>query len=583
MDTPDEKLLEKANEMKKSSSIKWLCKVIGNQKISIILLTIIQMILGLSSVIFAFILRSVVDNASAQNRSGFVSFLVFLVALVLVQILLRAVVRWLQEKSRSSIENALKSRMFSSLLTKDYASVTAVHSGEWLNRLTSDTVVCANGVVEILPGVVGMLVKMFGALLMILALEPKFAFILFPGGIALIFMTYAFRKVLKRLHKNVQETDGKLRVFLQERLENLLIVRSFSAENQTEKEAQEKMHFHQSARMKKNHFSNLCNIGFSGAMNGMYLLGLAYSGFGILSGTVSYGTLTATLQLISQIQSPFANITGYLPKFYAMTASAERLSEAEHFSDNCQNEMIENTEIHQFYHDRFAGIAFENTCFTYQKSDNIMVIHNLNFEIRKGEFIALTGNSGCGKSTLLKLLMCLYQLDSGTISLLKNNEEKETLTNRYHKLFAYVPQGNQLMSGTIREVIAFGDKSKMQNESAIKKILKISCADEFVQELDDGIDTVLGERGAGLSEGQMQRIAVARAILSDNPILLLDESTSALDEQTEQKLLENLRQMTNKTVLIVTHCPAALKICDKIVAMTECGIKVEVKNETDRI
>lgn len=569
--------------MKKSSSIKWLCKVIEKQKISIIFLTVIQMLLGISSVIFAFILRSVIDDVASQNRSEFFLSFAFLVTLVLMQIILRAVVRWLEEKSRSYIENALKSRMFSGLLTKDYASVTAVHSGEWLNRLTSDTVICANGVVEILPGVVGMLVKMFGALLMILALEPKFAFILFPGGIVMIFLTYSFRKVLKRLHKNVQENDGKLRIFLQERLENLLIVRSFSVETQTEKEAQEKMNFHQSARMKKNHFSNLCNVGFSGAMNGMYLLGLGYGGFGILNGTVSYGTLMAMLQLISQIQSPFANITGYLPKFYAMTASAERLMEVGSFADDCPDGAIENTEIHKFYDEDFAGIAFENAGFTYQKSDNITVIHNVDFEIRKGEFIALTGHSGCGKSTLLKLLMCLYKLDSGKISLMKNNEEKEILTSRYHRLFAYVPQGNQLMSGTIREVITFGDRLKMQNESAIKRALQIACADEFVQEQDSGIDTVLGERGAGLSEGQMQRIAVARAILSDNPVLLLDESTSALDEKTEKKLLENLRQMTDKTVLIVTHRPVALEICDKIVTMTECGIKVEVKNETDWI
>lgn len=323
--------------MRKSSSIKWLCKVAGKQKLSIILLVTIHMLLGISSVLFAFILRSIIDNATSQNQSGFFSFFAFLIALVLMQIILRAFVRWLEEKSRSSIENALKSRIFSSILTKDYASVTAVHSGEWLNRLTSDTVVCANGVVEILPNVVEMLVKMFGALLMILTLESRFAIILFPGGIALIFLTYVFRKVLKRLHKNVQESDGKLRIFLQERLENLMIVRSFSAETQTENDAEEKMNFHKSARMKKNRFSNLCNMGFSGAMNGMYLLGLGYGGFGILNDTVSYGTLTAILQLISQIQSPFANITGYLPKFYAMTASADRLIEIENFADDCPN------------------------------------------------------------------------------------------------------------------------------------------------------------------------------------------------------------------------------------------------------
>lgn len=563
--------------MKKSSSIKWLLKVVGKQKFSIILLTIIQAVLGISSVIFAVILRNIVDSAASRNRSGFFFFLVILAVLVMVQIILRSVVRWLEEKSRSSIENNLKDRFFSEILRKDYASVTAVHSGEWLNRLTSDTVVCANGTVEILPNVVGMLVKMLGALVMILALEPRFAWILFPGGTALIVLTYAFRKVLKKLHKTVQEQDGKLRIFLQEHLENLLIVRSFSAENQAENEALEKMKSHQSARMKKNHFSNLCNIGFSAAMNGMYLLGLGYGGFGILSGTVSYGTLTAMLQLISQIQSPFANITGYLPKFYAMTASAERLMSVENFENDCPDGVIENAEIRQFYNNDFTGIAFKNADFTYKKSDDIVVLKNVDLQIEKGDFVALTGHSGCGKSTLFKLLMCLYKLDNGQIFLLKNNAEKEILTSRYRRLFAYVPQGNGLMSGTIREVISFGDSSEMQNEADIQKALEIACADEFVQELENGIDTALGERGAGLLEGQMQRIAIARAIFSDNPILLLDESTSALDEHTEKKLLENLKQMTDKTVLIVTHRPAALKICNKVIIMTENGIKIEAK------
>lgn len=225
--------------MKKSSSVKWLLKVIGKQKFSIILLTIIQTVLGISSVIFAVILRNVIDSVTSENRSGFFFFLVILAVLVSVQIILRAVVRWLEEKSRSSIENVLKDRFFSEILRKDYASVTAVHSGEWLNRLTSDTVICANGTVEILPNVMGMIVKMVGALVMILTLESKFAVVLFPSGIVMIYLTYAFRKVLKKLHKTVQETDGKLRIFLQEHLENLLIVRSFSAENQTKNESLE--------------------------------------------------------------------------------------------------------------------------------------------------------------------------------------------------------------------------------------------------------------------------------------------------------------------------------------------------------
>ena len=158
--------------------------------------------------------------------------------------------------------------------------------------------------------------------------------------------------------------------------------------------------------------------------------------------------------------------------------------------------------------------------------------------------------------------------------MLKKDNEMQELTSAWHRLFAYVPQGNQLMSGTVREIVAFSDKGKMQQEDKIRRSLEIACADEFVKNLENDMDTLLGERGSGLSEGQMQRIAIARAIFSDNPVLLLDESTSALDEQTEKKLLENLRSMTNKTVLIVTHRPAVLDICDRVVVMNETGIEV---------
>lgn len=561
----------------RNNIIRWLSEVIGKHKIKIIILSLIQAVLGGSGVLYALLLRNVIDNASEKNQSSFLLFFIGTILLTVMQILLRASVRRLEELSRSLIENILKSRLFGVLLKKEYSAVTAVHSGEWINRLTSDTKITADGIVEILPGIIGMFVKMAGAMLMLLVIEPKFLFILVPGGAALIILTYAFRRVLKKLHKVIQEKDGKLRVFLQERLSSLVVVRTFSAENQTNIEAQQKMSEHKEARMKRNRFSNICNMGFSAAMNGMYLLGLGYCGMGIISGTVSYGTLTAVLQLISQIQSPFANITGYLPKFYAMTSSAERLREAENFADDCEEKSIEKSEIKRFYENNFSAIKLRNISFTYKISDRENVLKNISFDIKKGENIAFTGHSGCGKSTVLKLLMCLYHCNSGEIILQKSDGTKVPLTSEWHRFFAYVPQGNQLMSGTIREIIAFSDESEIRNEEKIKQALKISCADEFINELENGIDTILGERGLGLSEGQMQRIAIARAIFADSPILLLDEATSALDEQTEQKLLENLRSMTDKTVIIVTHRPKALEMCDKIITMSEEGIKAEVR------
>lgn len=566
----------------KNNTLKWLFSVAGRKKGYILLLILVQILHGASGVLYALLLRNIVDSAVEKNTDIFVLNVSLVILLVIAQLSMRAAIRFLNELSRASLENTLKERMMKHLLNKNFAAVDAVHSGEWLNRLTNDTVVVANGYAEILPGVAGMTVKMISAVIMIILLQPWFAWIMLPGGVVMVILTYAFRKVLKRLHKNVQEKDGSLRIFLQETLGNMMMIRSFAAEQQTEKEMIVKTKEHKAARMRKNRFSNFCNIGFGTAIQGMYLFGICWCGWGILMGTITLGTLTAVTQLISQIQSPFANITGYLPKFYAMTASAERLMEIESFDEETTEPLLASDEVAAFYRDDLQEIGLKNVRFTYYPpSDKVtaltkdgmpVVLNDINLIIRKGEYVAFTGHSGCGKSTVIKLLMSIYRPDAGECFIRTANGTK-ALTSRYHRLFAYVPQGNKLMTGTVREAVAFADKTKMQDDEKITQALKIACADTFVSELENGIDTLLGERGTGLSEGQTQRIAVARAIFSDSPVLILDEATSSLDAVTEKKLLENLRKMTDKTVIIVTHRPAALTICDRVLKFTENGVE----------
>ena len=548
----------------------------------IVALTLVQALLGGSGVLYALLLRGVVDAAVGGSRTAFWQNLILIIALAAGQLLLRAVVRWLTELTKSTFENTFKKRLTETLLKKDYLRVSAVHSGEWMNRLTNDTVVVANDYTEFIPGLVGMAVRLVSALVMIIAIEPLFAAILIPGGGMLALFTILFRKIMKRLHKKVQESDGKLRVFLQERIASLLMLRSFAAEEQTLARAEEKMHAHKAARMRRNRFSNLCNIGFGAAMTGMYLLGVGWCGYGILVGTISFGTLTAIMQLVSQVQAPMANITGFLPRYYAMLASAERLMEAEHFEEDGEKAKP-LSEIIPFYQNRLSVIGLKDVFFTYypvsddaqriEKTDMPVVLENLSIKIRKGEYTAFTGASGCGKSTALKLLMCVMHPDAGTRYYTDKQGENCELTSAYRRLFAYVPQGNYLMSGTIREIVSFAEPDLTSDNERLHHALRIACAEEFVSELEQGVDTLLGERGTGLSEGQMQRIAIARAIYSQSPILLLDEATSALDAATEQHLLENLRTMTDKTVVIVTHRPAALSICDRVLSFTESGIE----------
>ncbi len=550
----------------------WMWQGIAGKRYYIVFLLIISVLLGMSGGLLALLLRNLIDHAVEGERSGFVAAGTGLVLLVILQITFRAVDRYLEEKTRSTYENIWKKRLFSELMGRSYREVTQIHSGEWMNRLTSDTVIVADGLAQIVPGVCGMLTRILIAVVLLIGIMPELAYVLIPGGLLLVFLTWIFRRVLKRLHKKVQEADGRLRIFLSERLSGLVILHTFVKEQETADEADRYMNAHQGSRMKKNRFSNICNIGFGAAMNGAYILGAIYCGYGILKGQVSYGTFIAVLQLVAQIQTPFANLSGYFPKYFACLASAERLMQAETFEpDRAGSEMSPSG-----FQESFTALEITDGSFSYRRDTDLLgvpaladsdhcerkVLEHFNMHIARGEFLALTGPSGCGKSTVLKILMSLYALDSGDCSVILGSERYKMHAG-FRSLFAYVPQGNHLMSGTIKEAVAFGEHIDTEK---LTQALKAACA-EFVYQLPEQMETSLGEQGHGLSEGQIQRLAVARAVYSGHPVLILDEATSALDEQTEKRLLSNLRAMTDRTVLIVTHRPAALQVCDRTIAM----------------
>ncbi|MBQ6076421.1 MAG: ABC transporter ATP-binding protein [Lachnospiraceae bacterium] len=555
------------------NTLKWLYKVPGKKRNYVVLLTALEALLGGSGVLYALILRMVVDGAASGDKAMFIRGAVLLVVLVAGQLALRALLRYFYERSKADLENIFKNRLFSVLLKKDYGAVCAVHSGEWMNRMTSDTRQVASEYSTVIPGAFGMLIKLVSALVLMVVLDPRFALLLLPVGLVVGVMAMLVRGKFKSLHKQIQEKNGKLRSFLQERLGGMLLIRAFAAHEKTERRAEELTEEHKAARMKRIRFTNMANLGLGVAVQGMYVFAVIWCGYGILTGRISYGTLTAMTQLISQVQTPFISISGYLPRWYAMLASAERLMEAEAFKEESEAPLKPLEEIREFYGNELEGIRFSDVSFTYPTQEGHRgtdALKHAELEVKKGEILAFTGQSGCGKSTLLKLLLAVYQPQEGRIELL-TGDGAVPLTAAYRRLFAYVPQGNLLLDGTIRDAVSFASPERAGEDEAIWNALRIACAD-FVEELPEGLDTRLLERGSGLSEGQLQRLAIARAVFSESPVLLLDEATASLDGGTEERFLHHVRDLHDKTVLIVTHRPAALAICDRVLNFSEKGI-----------
>lgn len=549
----------------KNPAMSWIFGVSGKLKLGVLLLVLLNSAISISAVAFALVLREAIDGAVSGNKMVFLKFVIILGLIMVGQIAARGVIRFLDEYVRSGMENVIKTRLYETILSRKYSAITAYHTGELLNRITNDAVVVADGFVQIIPGIIAMLVKLAGAAAVLFVLDYRFSVIFFAGGGLVLIFTTLFRRVMKKLHKDVQAADGVLRSYLSENLGSLMVLKTFGAERKSIDTSKQYMDKHRFMRMKRNRFSNICNVGFGLVMNGGYIFGLCWCSFGILHGSITYGTLSAVLQLVDQLWAPLANMTGYLPKFYGMLSSAERCMELETLEEEHVESQFSRDYCRELYKDMTA-IECKNITFRYE--DDI-ILENADISIGKGELITIMGNSGAGKSTLLKLLLAIYEPEKGTLEV-KTEKESYALTEKYRKMFAYVPQGNFLMSGNVTSAIASLDDTNADVDmDKVKAVAHIACADTFVEKLEHGYDTLIGERGMGISEGQAQRLAIARALYTDAPVLLLDEATSALDEQIEKKVLKNIRELTDKTVIIVSHRKAVLEVCDRCVVLED--------------
>lgn len=550
--------------------MKWILKKTGKKLWTVGALCLFTAALTFAGVVQALAMRNFLDCASAGDKTGFLYWFAVFFGLIFFQLFGGAVRNVWSQGFSAALYNQFTVDSFHTILTRSYAKLYGTHSGEFMQRITGDTSVVTGSVLGIPLEVSSLVTQLVAASWCLAWLQGKLALLLLGCFVLMLAVGLPLKKFVQKYHMQVMEAQGKVRSVLQESLDNMLVIRSFQAVWGVQQQAKERMNAYRKIILRKTAFSQIMGSGGATAINFAYVVGMLWCGLGIVGGTVSFGTFSAVWQLIGQITGPAMQVTGILPGYYAMTASSKRLQELEEMPAEPMDETVDWNRAKE----RFTQIRCDGVCFGYE--DSSLVLRDLDFTINRGDFIAITGTSGIGKSTLLKLLLGIYTPNGGSVQVC-GDEDRVTLDAGVRNMISYVPQGNFLMSGTIRDAVHFWQGEQVDEEK-ICQACRIAQAD-FVENLEQGLDTVLAERGAGLSEGQLQRLAIARAIYSENPVLLLDEATSALDEATEAKVLENLRSLQNRTVIIVTHRKAALDICNRIVEM-ENGRIVEHHEHT---
>ncbi len=527
--------------MKKPNQIKWLMKLTGGKMYcKLAFLTALGMVMSYLGVRFAIVSKDLLDIASHAKAGSLKTEIIRLIVMLLLTLLSQVTYSLANARISGKYSIHLKEHVFGVCLGRDWQQISNIHSGELINRIHSDVGVVVTGVMLLIPNLASLLLRIILSFYELFRLDATFALVCLVLAPLILIGARLYSSKMKSLHKKCMETDGKTKSFMQEILQNLLVIKAYRTEDAVIEHSRQFQLLHFKFTLKRNHISILMNILFYLALTASYYVALGYCAWKLSAGLMTFGTLMAILQLVNQVQTPVKDLSAIVPQYFSTIASAERLQELETIpaarlweASSQKEPLVEITDMSFSYGDESV---FEHTSFT----------------MKGGEFIAIGGISGIGKSTLLKLIMGILQPTHGTVIC--------------REPVAYVPQGNMILSGTIRENIAFYHPIE---EEKIIHAAKVAEIFDFIQTLPNGFDTVLGEKGLGLSEGQVQRLAIARAVYLNAPLFLLDECTSALDEATEARVLRNLKSISGKSCIIISHKQAAFDVADRCICVKD--------------
>lgn len=553
------------------TSSRWLFSQIRGRLPSLFVLVGSNVLGAYLGVVFAVAIQEVIDSATGGHIDRLIQRCIILAAIIVVQVCCNGLSIHLTEMIRANLDRDMKKNIIHKILHSDFSQISGYHSGDLVNRMNGDIFNVYNGLLVLLSSSTSTITSLVTAVIILLDMAPGFTVAIVCISIAIAVVTLLIQKRMKDLHKDASAANGKVSGFLQEIIGKLLIVQSLDVSGEAEKRCDSVLETRWQVHKKRKNVMLSMNLGASALSYIGSFITLVWCAFKLHEGEITFGELTAMTALIGQLQTPMMTLPAMIPKIISISAACDRVMEIINIPEQPCEDVCDG---HALYEDMHC-IAAEDLSFVYDRDP---VFKGVSLQIPKGGLTVITGPSGIGKSTLLKLLLGIYKPAQGKL-VIRTETEDIPVSRKVRKLFSYAPQGNLLFSGTLRENILLSRPDA--TEEQIQNALYVSAMDEYVATLPQGLDTVLGENSSGLSEGQAQRISLARAVLSGASVLLLDEVTSALDAQTEKTVLERICALPGKTCIAVTHRPAALELAAYRIDVSESGMSIR-KNPTAR-
>ena len=531
--------------------LKWLWNAWrGNQLQAVLNASIGLLSVGVS-LGHVWAMKRAIDVASGTVEGNLYWAVGVMAVLILLDFALNIAGTWVRNILGIKAQNRMQQRMLDRLLRAEWKGRNHHHSADILNRLEFDVNNVVNFLTETIPSTLSVLAMFIGAFLYLFSMDKVLAVIvigIFPMFLA---VSKIYVGQMRHLTRQVRDSDSKVQSVLQETIQHRMLIKTLESDSAMVERlgnTQSELRHRVVRRTKFSVFSNMVvNFGFAFG----YLVAFLWAAIRMSAHTLSFGGMTAFLQLVNRIQGPARNLTKLVPAFVSVFTAAERLMELE--EDPLEEQ---GTPI---YIKAPCGIRLLNVGYAYEDGGGDKVIDGLSFDFKPGSCTAILGETGAGKTTLVRMILALVQPQDGKIEIYHGSTH-QALSPLHRCNFVYVPQGNTLMSGTIRENLRLGKLDATDEE--MLHALHVSCAD-FVNDLPDGLNTLCSEQGGGLSEGQAQRIAIARSLLRDRSVMLFDEATSALDPDTERQLLNNILSAHDKTIIFITHRPAVIDYCDQ--------------------